>query len=88
MDRLLVLLSTLEQSDITPREFLTTEHWEEISEIEYLLERVCITSDGSIDHDVVETMRKKGYPIYPVERDSFGWLIGGVLTTKGTITFG
>ncbi len=35
-----------------------------------------------------DIIRQSGRNLFPVEKDSFGWLIGGISTSKGTLTFG
>lgn len=44
--------------------------------------------NGRPNFVAINEMAKIGFQVYPVERDSFGWLIGGVKTNKGVITFG
>jgi hypothetical protein len=88
MERLLELLKELEKSDIKPRDFVTSEHHKNVAEIEELLESMCIDKTGGIHMGNVSRIKNSGYYVFPVERDSFGWLLGGVETTKGTITFG
>lgn len=40
--------------------------------------------------DMVDEYKRRGYRVFPVERDSFGWLIGAVEDNKSgrRITFG
>jgi hypothetical protein len=33
-------------------------------------------------------LKQNGFKVFPLEKDSFGWLIGAVTTNKGIITFG
>ena len=49
-----------------------------------------VTSDGQVNWDNITEFCKinKSCEVYPIEQDKFGWLIGGIKTLKGTITFG
>jgi hypothetical protein len=33
-------------------------------------------------------MKNSNYDVFPIERDRFGWLIGGIQTSKGIIAYG
>lgn len=33
-------------------------------------------------------LTRSGYEVFPLERDSFGWLVGGIRTPKGIVSFG
>jgi len=89
MEQLVTLVQELEASDLDPRPYLQDEDHPNVRRIGILLETVCITPKGNIDMDARDTLREMyGYELYPVERDRFGWLIGGLQTEKGTITFG
>lgn len=80
MERLVQLLKDLEASDCE----LPCDH-KDIEEITALLNEVFISKDGQINDYLFEDF---GWYVYPVERDSFGWLIGAVVTKKGDIAFG
>jgi len=47
-----------------------------------------INADGSVNYEAVGCMKKEGFNVFPLERDSFGWLIGGIQTSKGIVSFG
>lgn len=36
----------------------------------------------------IEELRYSGYDVFAIEQDRFGWLIGGIQTSKGILTFG
>lgn len=89
MEQLATLLHEVESSDLDTRPFLDDEHHPNVSVIRTLLETLFITPGGNIHLDACDDFRHVyGYELYPVERDGFGWVIGGVRTEKGTITFG
>ena len=53
-----------------------------------IAENVLITTTGNTDWISVNLLRKAGYQVFPVEKDSFGWLIGGIHTSVGILTYG
>ena len=82
------LLSEIDSSDIKPHEYLNDTHHSAVPLVKSLLCEILITKDGGVDYDAKDVIESSGYPVYPVERDGFGWMIGAVLTNKGAITFG
>jgi hypothetical protein len=51
----------------------------------HLADQLLITPEGVPNFD---NIYKLDYCVYPVEKDGFGWLTGGIETEKGTIAFG
>jgi hypothetical protein len=47
-----------------------------------------IKSDGQHNSFEAQKLKDSGFNVFPLERDSFGWLIGGVKTSKGIISYG
>ena len=49
-----------------------------------------VTYDGQVNWDNIQEFYtiNNTCKIYPIEQDRFGWLIGGIKTQKGIITFG
>ena len=47
-----------------------------------------ITKDGQVDTDAMRDLQTHGYRVFCAERDSFGWLRGGITTAVGNIYFG
>ena len=88
MDKLIQLLKRLEKDDtIVFQEFLNSGH-PTIDEIERTAVKLLICERGGPDWDAMAFLKKRGYPVFPVEQDRFGWLIGGISTTKGVVTYG
>ncbi len=84
-----MLIKQLEASDLEPRRFLCDEDHPNIQIIGMLLESLFITQRGNINLDARDELREQyGYELYPVEHGSWGWILGGLQTKKGTITFG
>jgi hypothetical protein len=89
MEQLSTLIGELEASDLDPRQYLQDEDHPNVRIIGILLETVFITPGGNINLDARDEFRDQyGYELYPVERDDWGWILGGLRTKKGTITFG
>jgi hypothetical protein len=53
-----------------------------------IAENVLITTTGNTDWISVNLLCKAGYQVFPVEKDGFGWLIGGINTSVGILTYG
>ncbi len=89
MESLLQLLKTLEASSTieNDNEFLSLEI-PLVAEISRHAEELLITPTGDCNWDTIDTLREHGFTVFAVERDGFGWLIGGIQTQKGVITYG
>jgi len=89
MEQLSSLIAELEASELDPRPYLHDEDHPNVRIICILLETVFITPRGNINLDARDEFRETyGYELYAVERDDWGWILGGLRTKKGTITFG
>lgn len=90
--RLISLLDSIEADDKlkTEGDFCLSEaDHEYVDEIGSLADSLLISEGGQLNHENIAFVRDVGYfGVFPVERDSFGWLIGGIQTSKGVITFG
>lgn len=53
-----------------------------------LAERTLITPSGECDWDAIEALQHHGYDAFAVERDGFGWMVGGIVTRVGILTYG
>ncbi len=73
------MLTDLEASDCA-----IARDYKHIDEILTLLNAILI-NDGKIDGSVLDVF---AWEVYPVERDSFGWVLAAVVTKKGDIVFG
>jgi len=47
-----------------------------------------IDNNGGVIWENVELLKTQGYSVFPKEQDRFGWLIGCIKCSKGSITFG
>jgi hypothetical protein len=55
--------------------------------VQYLADKYLI-EDGNIIYGNIAILEEDDINVFPVEKDRFGWLIGGIQTNKGIITFG
>lgn len=81
------LLKEVDASDIKPRDYIEENHHSAVPLIRSLLCNLLITEKGNLDWDAKDELENYGYIVYPVEQDRYGWLIGAVLTGKGSIKF-
>lgn len=89
MDDLLKLLKALESAEEIDgtHEFLSMDI-PLVAEISRRAEELLITEDGKCEWERIEMLAIHGNHVFPIERDGFGWLIGGISTSKGVITYG
>jgi hypothetical protein len=59
-----------------------------VLEASYIAESVLITSSGGVDWEAIAVLEEAGYSIFPIEKDRFGWLIAGIQTGVGILTYG
>ena len=82
------MLTELENSNLEPAEFISERIYPAVEKIRSLLDEVLIDKNGEVNLDNRELLIKAGWYSYAYERDSFGWLLGAVVTKKGDIVFG
>ena len=56
-----------------------------VTEAIHIAEDVLITGMGVVNWGAVDILAEHGYDVFPMEQDSFGWLIGGISTNKGIL---
>ena len=88
MERLLDLIDQLEKDDTIRRSKYLSHQIEVVNEISCLADAVLITRDGYCSWEVIHKLEDKHIYVFPVEKDRFGWVIGGIPTTRGIITYG
>jgi len=59
-----------------------------VDECEGLANECLITNDGDINVAAMCDLQSHGYRVFCAERDSFGWLRGGITTSVGNIYYG
>ena len=90
MEQLLDILRTIESLPdvkLFEDEYISRENLH-VLEAASLAETVLITPTGHCNWDAMDTLRREGYDVFPIERDSFGWLIGGIQTKVGVLVYG
>lgn len=56
--------------------------------IQALACELLITKDGTCNLENISILEKNGFYVEPIDEDSFGWLVAGILTKNGIITYG
>jgi ABC-type molybdate transport system ATPase subunit len=88
MERFLELIDKLEKDDtIKPCKYLS-HRIDIVKEISHLADSVLITDDGHCDWNLIHILEDRHIYVFALEQDRFGWVIGGIPTTKGIITYG
>lgn len=59
-----------------------------VDECDGLANEYLITTEGHADFDAIRALKIHDYDVFCAERDSFGWLRGGITTSVGTIYYG
>jgi hypothetical protein len=59
-----------------------------IEPIQILARSILIDDDGRPAWDAIDTLSLKGYFVFPLERDRYGWIMGGIETKKGVVRYG
>lgn len=88
MDKFLTLLKKLEEDEFLGEDEFLSQEIPIVSELSHLADELLITPSGFCNWENIHTMEDHGYQVFPLERDSFGWLIGGIQTQKGIIAYG
>jgi len=85
MDEFVNLVMELENSDIEESDFLSRDYIL-VNRISDVATRLFIV-EGRCNWDTIQEARDLNINIFPIEQDRFGWLIGGIHTKKGVISF-
>ena len=59
-----------------------------VLDAEDLAVSVLILPNGQCNWDAIHALREHGFDVFPVEKDRYGWLIGGIVTRVGILTYG
>lgn len=88
MDSLVKLIRNLEYDNTIIYSRYLSHNIPCVKNISHLACNLLITDEGDCNWKNIEYLKKKGYNVNPIESESFGWLIGGIFTSKGVITYG
>lgn len=53
-----------------------------------MADSLLINDERHCNSNNIEIISDNKYEVFPIERDRFGWLIGGIQTAKGIIAYG
>lgn len=88
MERLVQLIHSIENDpQIVYSEYISPL-LPDVMKIECLAEDVLITKNGRCNWENIKILQNINIRVFPVEWDSFGWIVGGISTSKGIITYG
>jgi hypothetical protein len=87
MERIIFLVNYFESIDIEPTTYLPSDY-PVVAEIIELANEHLITEKGYCNWNNINFLKENSIHVFPIERDSFGWLLGGISTSKGIITYG
>jgi hypothetical protein len=85
---LITLLLKLERDDTIEKTNFLTNEISIVNDIVVLCEDLLITKDGKCNYENMSVLENNNFTIFPIEVDSFGWLVAGVTTDKGIIVYG
>jgi len=90
VDKLVQLIKELEEIDVEPNEcgIYEQETHPLVVKISYLAVDVLIDRNGKCNWDLLDEMSVAGYPVFPIEKDRFGWLVAGIQLKNGIISYG
>ena len=82
------LIDKLEKDDTIKRSQYLSHQIDIVNEISCVADDLLIMEDGHCNWDAIHSLEDKHIYVFPVEKDRFGWVIGGIPTTRGIITYG
>lgn len=89
MERLIECLKSIEENEsieANPEKVITDMTL--TREIDEIVVELLIDENGRCDWDNIDFLSKSGFAVFPLEKDRFGWLIGGIQTSRGIISYG
>jgi len=89
MEGLIELLHKIDDDDtITARYgFMPEINNNGVRNASILAAKILITDEGDCNWRNIELLKLEGFAVFPIEKDVFGWLVGGIQLRKGIITF-
>ena len=90
MEELINLLKEIDE-DVTIESkygFIPEHSNQQVQEASNIATKILITEAGKCEWRNIGLLELEGFDVFPVESDRFGWLIGGIQTRRGVITFG
>lgn len=88
MENLIRFIRRLERDNSIVEARYLSHNIQLVRDIAQLACNLLITDEGDCNWKNIEYLQKMGYKVNPIESYAFGWLIGGIFTDKGIITYG
>lgn len=88
MERFVELIEKLEKDDTISHYKYLPHEIEIVNQIACMADDLLIMENGHCNWDMIDSLENSHIYVFPVEKDRFGWVIGGIPTTKGIITYG
>lgn len=88
MNELIKALESLRSEDFPHGECFAGDEPAKYREVTSMAEDKLINNHGGCNWTNIEILAKAGFKVFAAERDSFGWLIGGIRTPYGVVYYG
>jgi hypothetical protein len=95
MNTLIESLKAIEATQLEDSDDTILNNMEEDNPLKELIntalcqaDEVLVTDQGQCNWENHEVLKNAGFPVFPGERDRFGWLSGCIQTKKGILVFG
>lgn len=88
IQKLLLLLKNVEKDNSIKADNYLDSSIPIVNKIVNLADNVLITTHGQCNWTNISILENHNFTIFPIEVDSFGWLVAGIQTSKGVIIYG
>jgi len=88
IQQLLLLLNNVEKDNSIKVNNYLDSSIPIVNEIVNLADNILITNNGQCNWKNISILENHNFNIFPIEVDSFGWLVAGIQTSKGVIIYG
>ncbi len=95
MEKLMQTLKAIEATQLEDSDDAILNNMEEDNPLKELIntalcqaDELLVTDQGQCNWENHDVLKNAGFPVFPGERDRFGWLTGCIQTSKGILVFG
>lgn len=95
MNTLIESLKAIEATQLDENDDIILNNFEENHPLKELINKavghadeLLVTDQGQCNWGNQDILKNAGFPVFPGERDRFGWLSGCIQTKKGILIFG
>jgi hypothetical protein len=90
MDEFIEMLTKVESYTdlICNKADIIVDSREIVKTLQSLADELLINDTGGCNWKNIRILQSVGYSVFPLEKDSFGWVIGGIQTSRGIISYG